>query len=130
MYALDPTFPEHEKAKRAVLSSSGCAVNATVIHETYHSLVFRRKMSSIDSKRKIAGFLGDKRILFINSTRTVSTFALDLAVRSNLGGRDSLIIGCYLCNKIPEVYSHDEDLVKLEKVSMKGNTIRITDPIR
>ena len=129
VYALDPTFPEHDKAKSAILSSDGWAVNATVIHETYHTLVFRRKISSIDSKRKIVEFLEERRTSFINLTKSISLFALDLAAKTNLGGRDSLIIGCYLHNRVPELYSHDEDLVKLRKVSMKGKTLRITDPI-
>ena len=101
-----------------------------MIHETYHTLVFRRKISPFDSRRKIVEFLRDKRTNFINLTPTVSLFALDLAAKMNLGGRDSLILGCYLHNKIPEVYSHDEELVNLAKVSIKGRTLRITDPIR
>jgi len=105
-------------------------VNATVIHETYHTLVFRRKMSPFDSRRKIVEFLRDKRTSFINLTPTVSLFALDLAARMNLGGRDSLILACYLHNKVPEVYSHDEDLLNLTKVTAKGKSLRITDPIK
>ena len=101
-----------------------------MIHETYHTLVFRRKISSFDSRRKIVEFLRDKRTGFINLTPTVSLFALDLAAKMNLGGRDSLILGCYLHNKIPEVYSHDKELVNLAKVNMKGKTLRITDPIK
>jgi predicted nucleic acid-binding protein len=127
---LDPTFSEHDKAKKAILSLDGWAVNATVIHETYHTLVLWREISSTDSRRKIIGFLEEKRTFFIDLTRSISLFALDLADRTNLGGRDSLIISSYLHNKIPEIYSHDEDLVKLAKVSMKGKTLRITDPIR
>lgn len=74
--------------------------------------------------------MSDRRARFVNLTRTVSLFALDLAAKMNLGGRDSLIVGCYLQNRIPEMYSHDEDLVRLRKVVMKRKTIRITDPIR
>lgn len=129
VYSLDPTFPEHVKAKRAILSSGECAVNSTVVHETYHTLVFRRKISPTDSRRKVVEFLRDRRVFFINLTKTVSLFALNLAVMTNLGGRDSLVIGCYLHNKIPEMYSHDQDLVGLKKVGAKGKTIRITDPI-
>ena len=129
-YALDPTFHEHDKAKRAILSSDTWAVNATVVHETYHTLVFRRKILPADSRRKIIEFLKDGRTIFINLTKTVSLFALDLAAKTDLGGRDSLIIGCFLHNKIPEMYSHDEDLTKLRKVGMKGRILHITDPIR
>jgi len=130
VYALDPTFVEHDQAKKALLSLDACAVNSTVVHETYHSLVFRRKISATDSRRKVAEFLRDKRVAFINLTKTTTLFALDLAVRTNLGGRDSLILGCYLHNRIPEMYSHDEDLSKLKKVSAKGKILRITDPIK
>lgn len=130
VYALDPTFPEHNQAKKAILSLGACAVNSTVVHETYHALVFRRKISPIDSRRKVTEFLRDRRVAFINLTKTTTLFALNLAVRMDLGGRDSLIAGCYLHNKIPEMYSHDEDLTKLKKVSAEGKTLRITDPIR
>jgi len=130
VYALDPTFHEHDKAKKAILSSDAWAINAAVVHETYHTLVFRRKISPADSRRKITEFLKDRRTLFINLTKTVSLSALDLAAKIDLGGRDSLIIGCFLHNRIPEMYSHDEDLTELRKVSMKGKTLHITDPIK
>jgi predicted nucleic acid-binding protein len=129
-YALDPTFPEHFQAKKAVLSSDGWAINSTVVHECYHTLVFRRKVSPTDSKLKIVELLKDSRTSFLNTTRGVSLFALDLATKTNLGGRDSLIIGCYLHNNIPEIYTHDEELTKLGKVSYRGRHTRIVDPIR
>lgn len=109
-YALDPTFPEHSEAKKAVLSSDGWAVNATVVHECYHTLVFRRKISPIDFKLKLAEFLRDQRTSFLNMTKSTSPFALDLATMTKLGGRDLLIIGCYLQNNVPEICSHDEEL--------------------
>jgi hypothetical protein len=49
--------------------------------------------------------------------------------KNELGGRDSLILGCYLQNNITEIYSHDAELVKLNKISIKGKHTRITDPI-
>lgn len=129
-YALDPTFPEHEKAKTATLSLNGWAINATVIHETYHTLVFRRKISPVDSRRKIVELLKDKRTTFINLTEATCLFSLNLAASMNLGGRDSLIIGSYLYNKIPQMYSHDEELARLRKITVRGKTLCITDPIR
>ena len=129
-YALDPTFPEHSEATRAILSSHKWALNATVVHECYHVLVFRRKISPIDSKLKLAEFLKDPRTSFLNLTKSTSLFALDLATKTKLGGRDSLIIGCYLHNNVPEIYSHDEELVKVGKIGIKGKHTRITDPIK
>lgn len=129
-YALDPTFPEHSEAKKAFLSSDRLAVNSTVVHECYRPLVFRRKISPADSRLKIIEFLKDSRTAFLNLTKGGSLFALDLATKTNLGGRDSLIVGCYLHNHIPEIYSHDEELIKLGRVSFKGRHTRIIDPIK
>jgi predicted nucleic acid-binding protein len=130
VYALDPTFPEHAKAKKAVLSSDAVAINSKVVHECYHTLVFRRKITPTDSKLKIVELLKDSRTIFLNMTKGVSMFALDLATKMNLGGRESLIIGCYLHNNVEEMYSHDEDLTKLATVKFKRRHARITDPIK
>jgi predicted nucleic acid-binding protein len=129
-YALDPTFPEHSKAKKAILSSDAVAINSTVVHECYHTLVFRRKMPSTDSKLKIVEFLKDSRTSFLNMTKGVSLFSLDLATKMNLGGRDSLIIGCYLHNNVAEIHSRDAEIAKLGIVNFKRRHIRIIDPIK
>ena len=128
VYALDPTCPEHNEAKKTFLLSEGWAVNSTVVHECYHTLVFKRKISPVDSRLKIVGILKDPRTTFLNLTRSVSLLALDLATKMNLGGRDSLILGSYLHKHIPEIYSHDEELVELGKVSLSGRRIRIYRP--
>ena len=129
-YALDPTFAEHARAKRAILSSGEWAVNAIVIHECYHSLVFGRKIAPTDTKLKIAEFLKDTRTSFLNLTRSSSLLALDLATKMNLGGRDSLILACYLQHNVPQIYSHDQDLVKLGKIAAKSKRTRIVDPLK
>ena len=105
-------------------------MNSTVVHECYHTLVFKRKITPIDSKLKITGVLRDPRTTFLNLTKNVSLLALDIATRMNLGGRDSIIIGSYLHKQIPEIYSHDEELTKLGKVSFKGRQVSIKDPIK
>jgi predicted nucleic acid-binding protein len=48
-YALDPAYPEHEKVADLLTSISPdntLALNPTVIHETYHTLVFLPGMVS------------------------------------------------------------------------------------
>jgi hypothetical protein len=49
--------------------------------------------------------------------------------KNKLVGKGSMILGCYLQNNITEIYSHDAELVKLNKISIKGKHTRITDPI-
>ena len=129
-YALDPTFTEHAAAKRAILSSGDWAVNPTVVQECYHTLVFDRKIAPADAKVKIVEFLRGKRTVFLNLTRNTSLLALDLAAKMNLGGRDSLILACYLQHHVPQIYSHDQELVRLRKITAKGTETRITDPLK
>jgi len=130
VYALDPTFPEHMKAKNAILSLDGWFINSTVIHETYHTLVYKRKMMPTDAKKKLIEFLGDKRTFFVNQTKLIAIFSLSLAVEYNLGGRDSLIIGCYLYNKINNMLTHDDEILKLKGLKFRGKSITFKDPIK
>ncbi|MHB1909176.1 MAG: hypothetical protein ACYCQJ_09965 [Nitrososphaerales archaeon] len=44
VFAMDPTTPEHSIATKTVLSLTGWALNPTVAHEVYHTLVSKRKM--------------------------------------------------------------------------------------
>jgi predicted nucleic acid-binding protein len=130
VYALDPLLPEHEWAKRAVLGLDSWCVNPTVIHEAYHALVFKRKMRPADAVRKLTELLKDERTHFLNQTKLVSSFALGLAERYNLGGRDSLIIGCYLYNGVGRILTHDEEILKLGTVKSRGRAVRFEDPIK
>ena len=130
VYALDPTCPEHADAAKTFLASKNWAVNSTVVHECYHTLVFKRKMTPNDSRLKIVGFLKDSRTTFLNLNKTVSMLALELATKMNLGGRDSIIISSYIHKHIPEIYSHDEELTGLSEVKFKGRHVSITDPIK
>ncbi|MBO3803835.1 MAG: type II toxin-antitoxin system VapC family toxin [Candidatus Brockarchaeota archaeon] len=130
VYSLDPTFPEHGAAKRAVLSLEGWFVNPTVIHESYHTLVYKRRMGRMDAKAKLEGFLSDKRTSFLSQTKAVTSFSLDLAAAYDLGGRDSLIISCYLYNRIGRMITHDDKILKRMSLSFRGKSIRFEDPLR
>jgi predicted nucleic acid-binding protein len=87
-------------------------------------------MAPTDAKLKVVEFLKDARTSFLNLTRGSSLMALDLATKMNLGGRDSLILACYLQHHVPQIYSHDQDLVRLRKVTVKGRYTRIVDPLK
>lgn len=130
VYALDPTFPEHVKAKKTILSLDSWFVNSTVIHETYHALVYKRKMMPNDAKKKLIEFLGDRRTLFVNQTKLITLFSISLAVEYDLGGRDSLIIGCYLYNKIYNMLTHDDEILRLRSLKFRNKSIKFEDPIK
>ena len=126
---MDPTTQEHRNAKEAILKSEGWAVNPTVIHEAYHALVFKRKMLPKDARIKLHTLIRDRRTRFLNITRVISLYSMDLAVRFELGGRDSLIVGCYMYNGVGRLLTHDRDLLRLKMIDLGGKNILFIDPI-
>jgi hypothetical protein len=52
-----------------------------------------------------------------------------LSVRHKLGGRDALIIANFLVNKVPTIFTHDRELLKLQKLSWKNFSVTFKDPL-
>jgi predicted nucleic acid-binding protein len=130
VFALDPDTGEHPEAMNAVMSTSDLAMNPTVIHETYHTLVFKRKMQPKDARSKLRTVIKEKRVHCFNITKTISLYSLDLASEFNLGGRDSLIIGCYLRNGVSSVLTHDKEMLNISNLNFRGHKIEFRDPIK
>jgi predicted nucleic acid-binding protein len=49
-------------------------------------------------------------------------------VKHNLGGRDALITANFLANKVSTIYTHDRELLKLEKISWRNSRVTFKDP--
>jgi len=47
----------------------------------------------------------------------------------NLGGRDSLIVGCYMRNGMETMLTHDKELLKLRKLRFKAREIAFLNPL-
>ena len=129
VYALDPATKEHGAAMEALLSLKDWAVNPTVVHEVYHTLVFKRGMKPDDAKSKLKAVMKDKRTLFFNITKTISLYSLDLASKFKMGGRDSLIVGCYMINRAEAILTHDAGLLGMNRLSFKGHQLSFQDPL-
>jgi predicted nucleic acid-binding protein len=131
-YALDPAYPENEKLRNLLLDLSPAnrlALNPTIIHETYHTLVHSQKWFSNEAVKRLKMLLKHPYIEFFSQTRKTCTIALNLANQHKLGGRDSLIIANYLANKVPTIYTHDQELLNLKGVSWKNQHITFKDPL-
>ena len=131
-YLLDPAFPEHRRVSGLLRSLSpelNVAINPTVLHESYHTLVYYQKWTRDDAKSRLRLILNNRHIKFYNQTKSVSVIALNLAGRYQLGGRDSLILANFLGNHVTEVYTHDSDLLKTASVSWMKAKMRLTDPV-
>lgn len=131
-YVLDPAYPEHGKLKNLLFNLSPenrAALNPTIFHETYHTLVFGQKWVPSEAVKRLKMLLKHPYIEFFSQTKKTCTIAFNLAMQYKLGGRDSLIIANFLANKVPTIYSHDQELLTKKKISWKNNTVTFKDPL-
>ena len=129
-YALDRAYPEHEKLKNLLIALSqenSVAINPTTLHETYHTLVFGQKWVPNEARRRLKMLLKHPYIEFFSQTKKTSVIALDLSVQHKLGGRDALIIANFLANKVSIIYTHDQELLTLQKLSWKNFHLTFKD---
>ncbi len=130
-YALDNAYPEHKIARKLLLdlsSDNRIAINPTIIHEAYHVLVYSQKWFPTDAADTLKILLKNPYIEFFNQTKNITLTALGLSRQYNLGGRDGLIISNFLSNKITLMYTHDKELLSLERILWKNRTLIIEDP--
>jgi len=131
-YALDDAYLEHEKTKQLLLNLSSenrIAVNPTIIHETYHVLVYSQKWLPQDASNALKILLKNPYLEFFSQTKNISQIALSLSVHYNLGGRDGLIAANFLANRLTLMYTHEKELIVLKKIKWKNSTLNFQDPI-
>ena len=131
-YALDPAYPEHEKLKNLLISLSPenrVAINPTILHETYHTLVFGQKWVPNEAGRRLKMLLKHPYIEFFSQTKKTCIIALNLALQHKLGGRDALITANFLANKVPTIYTHDQEVLVRKKISWKSFHVAFKDPL-
>ncbi|MCD6443910.1 hypothetical protein J7L70_02765 [Candidatus Bathyarchaeota archaeon] len=84
-YSLDPAYPEHERLKGLLLNLSPehrVAVNPTILHETYHTLVYGQKWVPSEAKRRLQMIIRHPYVLFFNQTKRTCIVGLNLAVNT------------------------------------------------
>jgi predicted nucleic acid-binding protein len=131
-YALDPAYAEHKTLGNLLIdlsSENTIALNPTVLHETYPVLVFYSQWLPQEATKKLSLLLKHPYIQFYNQTKKTTQIALNLATQHNLDGRDALILTNYLTNKIPTIFTHDQQLLTLQKISWKNFHITFKDPL-
>ncbi len=105
------------------------AVNPTVIHESYHTLVYGQKFTRAEASNRLGLLLNHPYIYFLNQTKRTCQIGLDIAARYMLGGRDALILANYIGGKVPVMYTHDRELASLQRVVWRAASIEIRDPL-
>lgn len=111
-------------------TESKIGLNPTIVHETYHTLVFSQKWVPAEARRRLLTTLQHPYVEFYNQSRRISVAALDIAANHNLGGRDSLVIANFMMNDVPILYTRDRELLTLERIAWKKSAISIEDPLK
>src|SRR5579862_2309897 len=79
---LDMDHPSHEETRG--LASESVALNPTIVHEAYHTLVFKMKWASEDASEALVQASKDSRNRFVNQTLRTTVVGLRIAVRHGL----------------------------------------------
>jgi predicted nucleic acid-binding protein len=133
VYAMDPACPEHEKVCGLLQKLSAdniVALNPTVVHETYHVLVFYLAWFPKEAAQRLSMLLGHPYVHFFSQTRKTTQMALRFSVELGLGGRDALIAANFFANKVPIIYTHDDELLKLKRITLRDNHVEFQDPLK
>jgi len=112
---LDAGHPAHRRTER--MSREAVALNPSVIHEAYHTLVFKMKWEGGEASRVLLEASADERNLFINQTLTTTKMGLHVATRFGVGGRDALILANLLAAKVTRFITLDDELIALKRVA-------------
>ena len=123
---LDQDHPQHETVK--FLATKRIALNPTVIHEAYHALVFKLKWMPEQAGLVLREALDDRNNLFLNQTLDTTRTGLALAERYALGGRDALILACFLAPSVAYLETFDKALLTLERVVYGRRMLKIRSP--
>ena len=120
IYALHKDFPEHDESLRVftdrISKDQPLAVSSIVFMEVYHTLVHKVKVPAEDVKARLKAIILSSNIMVLEITSKSVLFALELAEKRKLGGRDALIAANYLENAISIIISHDKDFDKISEL--------------
>lgn len=131
-YAMDPAYTESRVCRKYLTDLSPgrrIALNPTVVHETYHVLVYGQKWEPSDARNRLQAIITHPSIAFLNHTRTTCSVGLKIAEDNKIGGRDSPILSNCAINKVTELHTHDKGLTNLRKISWKNTTLNIMGPL-
>jgi predicted nucleic acid-binding protein len=125
--------PDHEQLR--FLSDFAHVINPTVIHEAYHTLVFKLGIDPEETATRLEEYMDLSVFIPIDAHSCKN--ALRIAVDYKLGGRDSLILSSYSSSKrfYPRLSGNltfltfDREILKIEKLFEGGSVLLIKNPI-
>jgi predicted nucleic acid-binding protein len=122
---LVPDHPDHRKVKS--IADKDHVVNPTVIHETYHTCIFKLRRDPEETVRVLLSYMKLAHCLPI--TEKTVELGLKLGLEHSLGGRDALILSSYLSStQVSMIVTLDEALLRIKQVKSGGKTVKIFTP--
>jgi predicted nucleic acid-binding protein len=123
---LDDDHPQHSETH--TLTKSKIALNPTVIHEAYHTLVFRLKWTEEQASEVLKDVATDENTLFVNQSLKTTIAALEIATEYHLGGRDALIIANFIIGRVRDCRTFDGKLLGITKIKYGRRSISFKRP--
>jgi predicted nucleic acid-binding protein len=120
---LDRDHPSH--GETSGLADESVALNPTIVHEAYHTLVFKMKWAAEDASEVLIQASKDSRNRFVNQTLRTTTVGLRIAAKDGLGGRDALMVASFLGAGITRLITYDKRLLALGEVKYGSETLSI-----
>ncbi len=124
---LDKEHPDNPKTE-IVAKHRYAAVNPTITHEAYHTLVYKQKWMREQATKIPSEFISVGSVLFLEQTKSISRLGLQIGTKYELGGRDALILATFLANPIEKMMTFDKELLVLKKISAKAGHLQISSP--
>ncbi|MCD6456579.1 MAG: PIN domain-containing protein [Methanophagales archaeon] len=125
---LDKEHPDNSKTK-ILAKHRYNAVNPTIIHEAYHTLVYKQKWKREDAKNTLSDYIDLDTMLFLDQTKRITKLGLAIGAKYELGGRDSLILANFLSNSIERMVTFDGDLLNIKELLEGGKRLEIKLPM-
>jgi predicted nucleic acid-binding protein len=124
---LDAEHPSHKQTE--YLADRAVALNPTIIHEAYHTLIFKMKWDEEEASQALTAAYTDEKNLFLNQTLRTTRAGLQVAARHRkLGGRDALILANLLVGKVAELVTFDKSLLAVGRVTYGRSSLSIKRP--
>ncbi|MDA4118226.1 MAG: type II toxin-antitoxin system VapC family toxin [Thaumarchaeota archaeon] len=122
---LVPDHPDHPKTKS--IKEEAHSINPTVIHETYHTCVFKLKRPAKETINTLIDYMN--LVQFVSSDSGASELGLKLALKHSLGGRDALILATYSRSKnVTKFVTMDKSLLELGRIVSGSKKLTIIAP--
>jgi predicted nucleic acid-binding protein len=113
--------------KTKSLKEKAHSINPTVIHETYHTCVFKLNRPAKETVDTLIDYMN--LVQFVSSDSGASELGLRLALKHSLGGRDALILATYSrARNVIRFFTMDKSLLNLDHIVTGSKKLRIVPP--